>query len=74
MRQMKFDSKYFDCVRVKPDHAKVVGPEAPVCQWKACSSAGPYRAPGPSRAAPHPALGFHSRTAPYRASGLAPRA
>lgn len=44
-RQMKFDSKYFDCVRVKPDHAKVVGPEAPVCQWKGCSSAGLYRAP-----------------------------
>jgi DnaJ domain len=42
---MKFDSKYFDCVRVKPDHAKVVGPEAPVCQWKGCGSAGLYRAP-----------------------------
>jgi curved DNA-binding protein CbpA len=42
---MKFDSKYFDCVRVKPDHAKVVGPEAPVCQWKDCASAGLYRAP-----------------------------
>jgi hypothetical protein len=42
---MKFESKYFDCVRVKPDHAKVVGPEAPVCQWKGCSGAGLYRAP-----------------------------
>jgi curved DNA-binding protein CbpA len=42
---MKFESKYFDCVRVKPDHAKVVSPEAPVCQWKGCSSAGLYRAP-----------------------------
>jgi hypothetical protein len=42
---MKLDSKYFDSVRVKPDHAKVVGPEAPVCQWKGCSSAGLYRAP-----------------------------
>src|SRR5262249_9795078 len=42
---MKLDSKYFDCVRVKPDHAKVVGPEAPVCQWKGCGSAGLYRAP-----------------------------
>jgi DnaJ domain len=42
---MKFESKYFDCVRVKPDHAKVVGPEAPACQWKGCSGAGLYRAP-----------------------------
>ena len=42
---MKFESKYFDCVRVKPDHAKVVSPEAPVCQWKGCSNAGLYRAP-----------------------------
>src|SRR5262245_28992633 len=45
LRAMKFDSKYFDCVRVKPEHAKVVGPEAPACQWKGCSSAGLYRAP-----------------------------
>jgi len=42
---MKLDSKYFDCVRVKPDHAKVVGQEAPLCQWKGCSGAGLYRAP-----------------------------
>src|SRR5262249_8297247 len=42
---MKLESKYFDCVRVKPDHAKVVSPEAPVCQWKGCSNAGLYRAP-----------------------------
>lgn len=42
---MKLESKYFDCVRVKPGHAKVVGPEAPVCQWKGCSSAGLHRAP-----------------------------
>jgi hypothetical protein len=42
---MKFESKYFDCVRVKSGHAKVVAPEAPVCQWKGCSSAGLHRAP-----------------------------
>jgi len=42
---MKLDSKYFDCVRVKPDHAKVVGQEAPLCQWKGCSGPGLYRAP-----------------------------
>jgi hypothetical protein len=42
---MKFDSKYFDCVRVKPDHEKVVREEAPLCQWKGCSAAGLHRAP-----------------------------
>ena len=32
---MKFDSKYFDCVRVKPDHAtRSCAEEAPPCQWK----------------------------------------
>jgi DnaJ domain len=42
---MKFDSKYFDCVRVKPDHEKVVREEAPLCQWQGCSAAGLHRAP-----------------------------
>jgi hypothetical protein len=42
---MKLDSKYFDSVRVKPDHEKVVREEAPRCQWKGCSAAGLYRAP-----------------------------
>jgi hypothetical protein len=42
---MKLDSKYFDCVRVKPDHEQVVPQEAPVCQWKGCSAAGLHRAP-----------------------------
>ena len=42
---MKFDSKYFDCVRVKPDQEKVVREEAPLCQWKGCSAAGLHRAP-----------------------------
>jgi hypothetical protein len=42
---MKFDSKYFDSVRVKPDPAKVVREEAPLCQWKGCTAAGLYRAP-----------------------------
>ena len=42
---MKFDSKYFDCVRVKPDNEKVVREEAPLCQWKGCSAAGLHRAP-----------------------------
>lgn len=42
---MKFDSKYFDCVRVKPDQAKIVREEAPLCRWKGCTAAGIYRAP-----------------------------
>ena len=42
---MKLDSKYFDCVRVKPDHGKVATEEAPVCQWKGCTAAGVHRAP-----------------------------
>jgi hypothetical protein len=42
---MKLDSKYFDSVRVKPDHDRVVRPEAPSCQWKGCDAAGLYRAP-----------------------------
>ena len=42
---MKLDSKYFDSVRVKPDHAQVVREEAPRCQWRGCSAAGLHRAP-----------------------------
>ena len=42
---MKFDSKYFDCVRVKPDGERVVREEAPLCQMKGCTAAGLYRAP-----------------------------
>jgi hypothetical protein len=42
---MKFDSKYFDCVRVRPDQEKVVREEAPLCQWKGCGNAGLHRAP-----------------------------
>ena len=44
-RAMKLDSKYFDSVRVKPDHEKAVAREAPACQWKGCSAAGVHRAP-----------------------------
>ena len=35
---MKLDSKYFDSVRVRPDHEKAVAQEAPACQWKGCSA------------------------------------
>jgi hypothetical protein len=43
--RMKLDSKYFDSVRVRPDHEKAVAQEAPVCQWKGCRAAGLHRAP-----------------------------
>jgi hypothetical protein len=42
---MKFDSKYFDCVRVKPDHAQIAHDTAPTCQWKGCAAPGSHRAP-----------------------------
>jgi curved DNA-binding protein CbpA len=42
---MKLDSKYFDSVRVKPDHERIVREAAPQCQWRGCSAAGLYRAP-----------------------------
>ena len=41
---MKLDSKYFDSVRVRPDHARPVE-QAPACQWKGCQSEGAHRAP-----------------------------
>jgi hypothetical protein len=42
---MKLDSKYFDCIRVRPDHARPMSEDAPACQWKGCQSEGLYRAP-----------------------------
>jgi hypothetical protein len=42
---MKLDSKYFDCVRVKPIHDEPVHERGPVCQWRGCQSPGHYRAP-----------------------------
>ena len=41
---MKLDSKYFDSVRVRPDHPRPVE-QAPACQWKGCQSEGQHRAP-----------------------------
>jgi DnaJ domain len=42
---MKLDSKYFDCVRVKPVHDEPVNERAPICQWRGCQAAGQHRAP-----------------------------
>ncbi|HEU4376987.1 MAG TPA: DnaJ domain-containing protein [Hyphomicrobiaceae bacterium] len=41
---MKLDSKYFDSVRVRPDHVRPVE-HAPTCQWKGCQLEGTHRAP-----------------------------
>jgi curved DNA-binding protein CbpA len=42
---MKLDSKYFDCVRIRPDRAEPAAQSAVICQWKGCHAAGAYRAP-----------------------------
>jgi len=42
---MKLDSKYFDSVRVKPDHDRTLREEGPICQWRGCTANGLHRAP-----------------------------
>lgn len=42
---MKLDSKYFDCVRVKPRNEESVREHGPICQWRGCQSVGVHRAP-----------------------------
>ena len=42
---MKLDSKYFDCVRVKPRSDEAVAEHGPICQWRGCQSPGLHRAP-----------------------------
>jgi len=42
---MKLDSKYFDSVRVRPDHARPAAQDAALCQWKGCKLEGAHRAP-----------------------------
>ena len=41
---MKLDSKYFDSIRIKPEHVSA-GPDLPVCDEPGCTSEGAYRAP-----------------------------
>jgi hypothetical protein len=41
---MKLDSKYFDSIRIKPDHLSA-RPELPVCDGPGCRLEGAYRAP-----------------------------
>ncbi len=40
---MKFDSKYFDRIRIRPTVTEPVG--EPLCQWQGCKQCGGYRAP-----------------------------
>ena len=42
---MKLDSKYFDCVRIRPLNEEPVQERGPICQWRGCQSAGLHRAP-----------------------------
>lgn len=42
---MKLDSKYFDCIRVKPDKDRLLRDRSPGCEWEGCSQPGPHRAP-----------------------------
>jgi len=42
---MKLDSKYFDCIRIKPEVESRAQPDEPLCQWSGCMAAGAHRAP-----------------------------
>jgi curved DNA-binding protein CbpA len=42
---MKFDSPYFDRIRVKPDEDRLLRASNPVCDWRGCNEAATHRAP-----------------------------
>jgi curved DNA-binding protein CbpA len=42
---MKLDSKYFDCIRVKPGRDRMQSQQVRLCEWEGCRSAGSHRAP-----------------------------
>ncbi len=42
---MKLDSKYFDCIRVKPEGDRLRSHQGPICDWHGCEKAGTHRAP-----------------------------
>ncbi|KAB2850959.1 MAG: DnaJ domain-containing protein [Hyphomicrobiaceae bacterium] len=42
---MKLDSKYFDCIRVRPDLERLARERSQQCQWQGCADPGLYRAP-----------------------------
>lgn len=42
---MKLDSKYFDCIRVKPDEDRLSRELYPPCEWEGCTRPGRHPAP-----------------------------
>lgn len=42
---MKLDSKYFDCIRVKPGQDRMQSQQVRLCDWEGCRSPGSHRAP-----------------------------
>ncbi len=42
---MKLDSKYFDCIRVKPDEDRMLRDTYPACDWSGCSNPAQHPAP-----------------------------
>lgn len=42
---MKLDSKYFDCIRVKPDEDRTLREEQPTCDWPGCRNPAGHPAP-----------------------------
>jgi hypothetical protein len=42
---MKFDSPYFDRIRVKPDEDRQLRASCPACDWPGCAEAATHRAP-----------------------------
>jgi curved DNA-binding protein CbpA len=42
---MKLDSKYFDCIRVKPDRDRLRSQQTATCGWPDCQRPGAHRAP-----------------------------
>lgn len=42
---MKLDSKYFDCIRVKPDEDRMLRESTPTCDWPGCTRPAGHPAP-----------------------------
>ena len=42
---MKLDSKYFDCIRVKPDKDRLLRDVCPQCDWQGCTNPAQHLAP-----------------------------
>lgn len=42
---MNMKSKYFDCIRVKPDEDRLLREKVKLCEWPDCENAGEHKAP-----------------------------